>query len=281
MRVFISWSGGVSKAVALVLRNWLPYVLHEIEPYVSSEDIDKGANWSASLGRELDSSNYGIICVTKENQHAPWLNFEAGALAKSFTQARVTPFLLDLVPVDVKGPLSLFQATTADKDDVERLIRSINGICERSLSDERVSETVNVWWPKLADKLSAIQPASDAPRTSQRDLREMVDELLTITRATQRMIVRREEGFAIANAEITGKSRIVLAELKYMVETALHHAGIASQTKIMGEHLVAYVDSPPTVEVRLQVESIVAQAGLSIKWVPRSLLDQLSSQQDG
>ena len=49
MKVFLSWSGELSHKVALAFREWLPNVIQSIEPYVSSEDIDKGARWSAEM----------------------------------------------------------------------------------------------------------------------------------------------------------------------------------------------------------------------------------------
>ena len=36
MHVFISWSGERSKALAVALRDWLPLVLHYVEPWVFS-----------------------------------------------------------------------------------------------------------------------------------------------------------------------------------------------------------------------------------------------------
>ncbi|EMM7467636.1 TIR domain-containing protein [Klebsiella pneumoniae] len=75
MNVFISWSGDTSHRVAKVLRDWIPSVIQAVEPYVSSEDIDKGTRWSSDIATELDKSSYGIICLTKQNIHAPWINF--------------------------------------------------------------------------------------------------------------------------------------------------------------------------------------------------------------
>lgn len=96
MKVFISWSGNKSHHVALVFRDWLPSVIQSIKPYVSSEDIDKGARWSTDIATELENSTFGILCVTKDNINAPWLSFEAGALSKTMDKSFVSPFLFDI-----------------------------------------------------------------------------------------------------------------------------------------------------------------------------------------
>jgi TIR domain len=124
MKVFISWSGPTSRDVAVALRDWLPLVIQEVQPYVSSEDIDPGARWSGDIAVQLDDTDFGILCVTRDNVSTPWLNFEAGALSKSVERARVVPFLVDLGPSDIpRGPLAQFQAVQPTKADLLRLIR--------------------------------------------------------------------------------------------------------------------------------------------------------------
>lgn len=61
MKVFLSWSVEVSRRMARVLRDWLPSVLQFAEPYVSSEDIDKGVRWGTDIAKELESSEFGVI----------------------------------------------------------------------------------------------------------------------------------------------------------------------------------------------------------------------------
>lgn len=82
MKLFLSWSGPASHKIAETFREWLPLILQHVEPYISSE-INKGARWTSDIALELQSSNFGLIFVTPENRDAPWIMFEAGALAKA------------------------------------------------------------------------------------------------------------------------------------------------------------------------------------------------------
>jgi hypothetical protein len=114
MRVFISWSGDTGKAFAKIVHAWLPSVLQAVKPFFSPDDIAKGAKWSSDIGAELETSQVGIIVVTRESVSAPWLMFEAGALSKNVGRAKVAPILVDLEPGDVRGPLMQFQCARFD-----------------------------------------------------------------------------------------------------------------------------------------------------------------------
>jgi hypothetical protein len=82
LKIFISWSGPRSLAVAEAQRDWLPNVFQMVEPWISAGDIDKGAKWRQAITGELEKSDFGLICLTPENLASPWLLFEAGSLAK-------------------------------------------------------------------------------------------------------------------------------------------------------------------------------------------------------
>ena len=48
-RIFISWGGEQSQAIAQELRTWIPSVLQFAKPYFTSKDIDKGAKWNSEI----------------------------------------------------------------------------------------------------------------------------------------------------------------------------------------------------------------------------------------
>jgi hypothetical protein len=164
MKIFLSWSGEMSYKVACALRDWLPYVLQSVKPFMSSEDINKGAHWSEVLAHQLNDTQYGIICVTPYNINAPWLNFEAGALSKFINWSFVSPFLFRVDRAEIKGPLSQFQSTVYDKEDILKLLTSINNRFgpEERLEQELLAEEFNVWWKKLSDVLGAIPDNQEA-----------------------------------------------------------------------------------------------------------------------
>ncbi len=126
MEVFISWSGTRSHAIARALHGWLPQVINALRPWLSSTDIDKGARWSQDISARLNNAKAGIICLTPNNLSSPWILFEAGALSKSIDASYVCTFLVELEPAAVAQPLAQFQATRAEKDDVLRLLKTLN-----------------------------------------------------------------------------------------------------------------------------------------------------------
>jgi len=142
LKIFISWSGSRSKALAIALRDWLPLVLQYAKPWVSDKDIGAGDRWAQSIAGELETSNFGIICITPENLQSEWILFEAGALSKSMLDAKVIPLLFGLELSDLSGPLSQFQAQKVEESGVMEVVRAINKVADGQTSDHIVSRLV-------------------------------------------------------------------------------------------------------------------------------------------
>lgn len=191
MKIFLSWSEATSHQVALTLRDWLPSVIQSVVPYVSSEDIDKGARWSTDIAKELEDSAFGILCVTKENLHAPWLTFEAGALSKKLDKAFVSPFLFDIKRSEINGPILQFQSTIFDKEDIRKLVKTINKACgEDQLKEERLDKTFEVWYPNLEEELNKIKPSikEATAKKAEKEHQEIIEEILELTRINQKIL---------------------------------------------------------------------------------------------
>jgi hypothetical protein len=233
VKVFISWSGAVSHQVALALRDWLPKVRQSIEPYVSSEDIDKGVRWNMELSSQLQDTDYGILCVTKENHQSAWLNFEAGALSK-LASGRVTPFLIDLRATDISGPLAQFHAMAPTYKDILSLLQALNHLSgPPSVGDRELEEIVDVWWPRLAAKLDEIRSQQPSTRpVPARDERAIVEEILSLVRAIHRdtvaglVAVEEVQAAAVASRDDSQPPNISAVEL---LALALRQVGIPEE----------------------------------------------------
>lgn len=186
MEIFISWSGEASKLVGLALRDWLPSVIQAVRPWMSDEDLKKGARWGTALAERLESTDFGICCLTPYNLESRWLHFEAGALAKRVTAAHVCPYLFHVEPADLEGPYREFQLTRAEREDTRKLLRTLNGtVTEGPLSEAQLDKAFEKWWPDLEERLRSI-PLSQVKEKPRRQLPEMVEEILELVRGLAR-----------------------------------------------------------------------------------------------
>ncbi|WP_181162703.1 toll/interleukin-1 receptor domain-containing protein [Burkholderia gladioli] len=191
-KVFLSWSGELSRKLADALRGWLPSTLQSVKPYFTPEDIEKGSKWGPEISKELESSNIGIVCLTRDNTEKPWILFEAGALSKSIQQSHVCTLLFDLEPTDIKGPLTSFQATKFSKDDFKKLVLTINSSSGDLRLDAAVMDTVfEMWWPKLESQVVEILKNHGVEgKPTKRSERDILEELLELSRMAATRAVR-------------------------------------------------------------------------------------------
>jgi len=183
-KVFISWSGELSRKLGESLRNWLPAALQYVKPYFSPDDIEKGAKWNSEIAKELETSDVGVILLTPDNTEKPWIIFESGALSKSMDKSRVCTLLFDLDPAEVKGPLTSFQATKFVREDFKRLVYTINNTAGEAKLDASVLDSVfEMWWPRLEAQVNEILKTHDkGAKRERRPERDILEEILNLTR---------------------------------------------------------------------------------------------------
>jgi hypothetical protein len=190
VQVFISWSGAKSRAVAEALRQWLPNVLQGISPFVSSRDLAAGTRWAVEIAEKLKDTEFGLVCVTRENQQEPWLNFEAGAIAKKLEVSRVVPLAIDLAPAEISHPLGQFQATRTSQEGLAEVVKAMNSASSSPIPTENLSAAIDKWWPDLEVDLNRIEknPYGEdrQPSPPDRSDREMLEEVLDTVRGLSR-----------------------------------------------------------------------------------------------
>ena len=104
-------------------------------------------------------------------------------------KTRVCPYLLDLEPTDITGPLTQFQAAKANKEDTKRLMQAINHTSgSQILSDERFNRLFEINWPRLEEILKKIPGKPSAAKQPARKEKDMIDETLRMVREHSRIL---------------------------------------------------------------------------------------------
>ncbi|OSC73569.1 toll/interleukin-1 receptor domain-containing protein [Streptomyces sp. SCSIO-PteL053] len=209
MKVFLSWSGERSKKTAEALWTWLPDVLQYVNPWLSSLDISAGRRSVREITDELSETNFGIICVTPENQSSRWMYFEAGALARQVDNGFVIPFLVSMRTTDLVSPLSQFQAVLgSDRVDVQKLLSDINNASgELALPQERLNRAFQRSWPEFESKMRGIKdiPLEGSPSsTVKRSGADMTEEILLLSRQFDQRLADLERS-ALLGKEAPGR----------------------------------------------------------------------------
>lgn len=196
--VFISWSGDRSLAIAEVVKAWLLDVARNVSPWLSRDDLRKGLLWLPELSNSLRHTAYGVLILTPENQHAPWLAFEAGAISHALPERCCSPVLCDLRNSDLSGPFAQFQATTIrDRADMLRFIKSINAVDKEDPVDEpRLEKWFDRCWDEFSadiERILASDPGKSVlpVRPSQQDLLEQILELVRNSTVDPRQVRAR------------------------------------------------------------------------------------------
>ncbi|MEM1446542.1 MAG: TIR domain-containing protein [Planctomycetota bacterium] len=201
--LFLGWSGQESRELAESLRLWIPNVIQSVRPFVSSNDIEAGAEWFNQLRSGLVKSEFAILCITSKNVNKPWVNFESGVLRQKHwdgTLAGVVPLLIDLEPTDLPQghPMVHLQAKRADQEGVRETLGRLADLTsddnENGLTSDAFGSAFEKWWaddsspskllPRLQATLKQQTVEDDVTEYPLKDRAtdEKIDEVLQLLR---------------------------------------------------------------------------------------------------
>ena len=123
-------------------------------------------------------------------------------------KSSVSPFLFDIKRSEVDGPILQFQSTIFEREDLKKLVKSLNKACEKDgLAGDRLEKAFEVWYPTLESELEELRgttpdSAADAARSDVETPRaqEILEEILELSRINQKLL-RNPEGPLGANLE--------------------------------------------------------------------------------
>lgn len=201
MEVFISWSGDTSKAIATLLRKYLPIMLQQLRPFMSRQDITTGSRWSVRIQEELEKTSFGIIVLTPSNLNARWLLFEAGAISKLKNSGAACLLCAGLDETSVVGPLQQFHFQRFEKEPFFKLLADMNQYTASPLADEALGLVFEKWWPDIEKDYDGAVTKYQAQEKEQKDPRnerEFQDEILKTLRVLVNRNVKPIEGMRYA-----------------------------------------------------------------------------------
>lgn len=183
MRAFISWSGSVSKSIGETLHHYLALAFPSVQFWMTSEDLSPGTEWFAALGDALADARLAVVCLTPQNLTSNWILFESGAVSHALGRNAVIPYLYQLSPSDLAGPLSQFQGIRCDRDGTRDLFRAVNAAAgDARRPDSTIDELLDIYWPRMSERIDAIPPAATPP-PPQRSERAILEEILALLRS--------------------------------------------------------------------------------------------------
>lgn len=204
MKVFVSWSGAYSKAMAEILHKFLPILIQDLQVFFSHKNLESGERWGIKLAHELENAEFGIICLTPDNHHNDWLLFEAGALTKHLEGRACCLYFGGLQTKDIKGPLLQFQNQIFDEAGMRVLLRHLNDRLKKPLAN--IDIIFDKWWPDIeaAYRSVSVHP----PASPERDERDVLDEILLTVRGIEKNL---ESG--LQKAVVAKKRRVSISPL--------------------------------------------------------------------
>jgi hypothetical protein len=206
-RVFASWSGEPSKAIAQDLAWFIQKLLQATEVWFSPESIELGEPWPQKIAQALSEAKYGFAVITQGNRDSLWVSYEAGAIASKLqASSKFVPLLFGLSLAELgETPLKYLQAAEWSETAAWRLVSEINKLLgPMQRGEQTLREDFDEAWPKLRSKLESHIAAQPKPRrkTPTESLDAKVQRIENLVRDMHARLVSRD-GSTSAATDLT------------------------------------------------------------------------------
>lgn len=218
-KVFISWSKSPAREIAEALKELMEKIFPDpnISFFVSSADkggTHAGDRFRSILDSNLETSNYGILILTKNNYSQPWIMFESGALSKDSQISKIVPVFFNRDKNNLEEPLKPFNNIQFKKDDFEQLAYSIKmaQFETKELNSDQtntINDSIEKHWAKFENK---VNNAIENHQTNIEEITENVTSLMMDESAYEKILSKRETHLEelISNLSTDKAKRIVI-----------------------------------------------------------------------
>lgn len=176
-----------------------------------------GVRWFDEIGKALEGTDFGIICVTPENVGNPWLNFEAGAIGKRLGEARVVPYLIGMRKSDLPTalPLSQFNARRADREDTLRVMQTINDLLDEKVEPARLERAFSSNWMRLETAIEESLGRGPAEQPPDRGIEGRLDDIQNQLKRLNRLLTPRKPKLARAKLSRGGQDPAKIPVMRF------------------------------------------------------------------
>ena len=189
--VFLSWSKALAKEIAVKFRDDLEFIFgSRVTVFFSPDDIKSGQKAFYEINKQLNITNYGVFIVTEENKNAPWIFYEAGAIAKNERKCRVMVLLAGVGNNALQDtPLQQYQNCYLNEEGYKKIFMDIYELCAVRDKESTVMERISARWKENCKEYEDLMSGhGQAPISSADKLLDNQNEILKLMREMKRTL---------------------------------------------------------------------------------------------
>lgn len=156
-KVFITYSGTVSKAISELVHTWLRHTLHTVDLLYTPAFIKPGQRVDLLLFDLLEKANIALLIYTKEGLNCTRMVFEAGYVSKGNRDACIIPLLFGLSHKELPEPIDAFKCEVFSRNGMWRILKAINNYQGGSgVNEETLKRVFDSEWDGFARDINDV-----------------------------------------------------------------------------------------------------------------------------